>query len=101
MTQQDPIKVAQDQFRRDLDATKKFLFDVRCGGKPEIMYDPVTGWELTMDGHAVIYTLEHSESAVNMILQALAYHYQRLSAVLGDPDKKCNRAAVEQLRLDC
>jgi len=97
MTQQDSIKVAQKNFQIDSKASQKFLFDVRCGGVPEIMYDPMTGWELFMDGHGVIFPLESCVEAVNMILQALTYHYQRLSAVLGDPDKKWDIAGVQQL----
>lgn len=98
MKTHDPIKTAQENYQLNMAATKKFLFDVRCGGEPEIINDPVTGWELFMDGRGVIFSLEHSESAVNMILYNLAYHYRRLSAALGDPDQKCNRVSVEQLR---
>ena len=90
----DGIKAAQEQDRRDRDLTQAFLFDLRCGGMPEIMYDPVTGWELFMEDHRVVFPLDGSESAVNMILKSLVFHYQYLSATLGDPDKNRGRLQV-------
>lgn len=100
MTQQDPIKAANEKFSRDFEARQRFLFDVRCGGEPEILYDPDTGWELCMEGHNIFYPLEGSEDAVNMILCALAYHYRRLSAALGDPEQPCELEAIRRVRLD-
>ncbi len=53
-----------------------------------------------MEGHNTFYSLEGSEDAVNMIPSALAYHYRRLSAALGDPEQPCAREAIRCLRLD-
>lgn len=100
MTQQDPIIAANERFGHDFEARHGFLFDVRCGGEPELLYDPVTGWELYMKGHNTFYSLEGSEDAVNIILRALAYHYRRLSAALGDPEQPAAREAIKRLRLD-
>ena len=97
MTQQDPIKPAQEQSAHDLDAQQRFLFDIRCGGEPEILHDPDTGWELHMYNHDGFYPLEGSEGAVNMILSALAHHYRRVSAVLGDPDQVPDDAVLQKL----
>jgi len=90
----DSIRAVQEQDLRDREATEAFLFDVRCGGKPEILYDPVTGWELYMEGHRVIFSLDGSKSAVNMILRALIFEYRYQCALLGDTNKNRERLRV-------
>lgn len=43
MIQKDPIKIANEKFSRDFEARQRFLFDVRCGREPKLLYDPVKG----------------------------------------------------------
>ena len=64
-------------FERDNSAKDEFLAAIRYGGKPEILFDDLTGWELFMADHSVYFPLKSSAAAVNMILGALAEHYRR------------------------
>ncbi len=64
-------------FAHDMKAMEKFLEAIRHCGEPQILFDPLTGWELYMEDHHVYFPLESSAAAVNMIVGALAEHYRR------------------------
>jgi hypothetical protein len=82
----DPVKAEMEAYDRDVKTAERVLFDIRSGAEVEIMYDPMTGWEMSGENVSVYMPLETGERAVNMILRRLARHYRHLSALLGNPD---------------
>ncbi|KQB15321.1 hypothetical protein LY44_01338 [Rhodobacter capsulatus] len=82
----DPVKAEMEAYDRDVKTAERVLFDIRAGGEVEIMYDPMTGWEMSGEDVSVYMPLETAERAVNMILRRLTRHYRKLSALRGNPD---------------
>lgn len=97
MTTQHPIETYHEEWRRDRAIIDEFLYQLRCGKKPELINDDVIGWELFVDGHGY-YPLKDCEEIVNKIIEELAFHYQRLSAALGDPNLQHNHLAFKTMR---
>jgi hypothetical protein len=45
----DPVKAEMEAYDRDVKTAERVLFDIRSGAEVEIMYDPMTGWEMSGD----------------------------------------------------